>query len=97
MPPKINELIVKPTLFGSPSLYTLQVFCQIPEVVNVSITYSSIIRKLEVPSWTSPHLGRCLPRPPTSDHPSSGLVIFALSYSGNAKVVHSSRFSGKST
>jgi len=57
----------------------------------VSITYSSVIRKLEVPSWTSPQVDFCLPCPLTSDHPSSRLVVFALSYNENATVANCKR------
>ena len=38
MPPNIKELIVKPTLFGSPSLYTLQAFRPMKPVFSVNLS-----------------------------------------------------------
>lgn len=63
----------------------------IPETVKVSVTYSSATRKLEVTSWTSPRLSRCLPCSSTPGSPSSGLVVFAQLHNGNATVVNCKR------
>lgn len=40
MPPNIKELIVKPTLFGSPSLYTLQAIRPMKPVSSMGLSDS---------------------------------------------------------